>query len=87
MLTIRLSKSGKRNAISYSIVVSQTKSKRNGKALEVLGHFNPNVKPFEFVYDEKKLADWTAKGAQMSDAVKNLVAGTYVYTKYEPKKK
>lgn len=86
-IKIRLAKTGKKNAPTYKVVVSNTRDKRNGKALDVLGHFNPGVKPHEFVLDKAKLSEWKTKGATLTDAVENLIAGKYEYVKYEPKKK
>ncbi len=85
-ITIRLAKEGKKNAPSYRVVVAQTKSKRNGKPLDVLGYFNPSKNPKEFVISEEKFTEWTTKGALVTDAVKNLIAGSYEFVKYSPKK-
>ncbi len=76
-IKIRLSRTGKKNSPSYKIVVSNQKDKRNGKALEVLGTFNPTTKPFQFTFDEKKIAEWKAKGAAVTPAVESLIAVTY----------
>jgi small subunit ribosomal protein S16 len=83
-LKIRLAKTGKKNAPTYKVVVAQTRSKRNGKYLAILGDYNPGatVKP---VIDKLKLAEWVAKGALLTDSVKHMVEGTYSYHKYSPK--
>jgi len=85
-ITIRLAKEGKRNAPSYKVVVAQTRSKRNGKPLDVLGYFNPSKNPKEFSISEEKYTEWTKKGALVTPAIKNLIAGTYEFVKYSPKK-
>ncbi len=86
-ITIRLAKFGKRNAPTYRIVVANTRDKRNGRFLDILGHFNPDLPAKQaFSMDEKKYQDWRSKGALVTDAVEKLVEGTYEYKKYEPKK-
>lgn len=81
MLKIRLAKIGKKNAPAFKIVVANTRDKRNGRSLDVLGHFNPSHKPELFEIDKDKYEEWISKGAQVTDAVKDLVAGEY---KFEP---
>lgn len=83
-IKIRLAKIGKKNAPAYKVVVAETRSKRNGKFLDILGDFNPTGigKP---VIDKVKLDAWVQKGALITDSVKEMLAGNYKYTKYNPK--
>lgn len=83
-VTIRLSKTGKRNSPSYTVVVSNTKDKRNGKFLDILGHFNPLEKK-GFSVDNNKMEKWVKNGALISNAVNSLMNNTYKYVKYSPK--
>lgn len=85
-VTIRLSKTGKRNAPSYKVVVANTRDKRDGRFLDVLGYFNPSTSPQELKIDQEKFTAWKDKGALVTDAVEKLVAGGYEYVKYNPKK-
>ena len=86
-ITIRLAKTGKKNAHSFRIVVSNTKDKRNGKFLDVLGFFNPNLKENQSSIDIKRLETWKSNGALISKAVSDLVTGSYKFVKYAPKSK
>jgi small subunit ribosomal protein S16 len=79
---IRLARIGKKNAPAYKIVVANTRDKRNGKALDVVGHYNPSHNPQLLEIDKKKYEDWIKKGAQVTDAVKGLVDGTYQFEAY-----
>ncbi|MFA5776392.1 MAG: 30S ribosomal protein S16 [Patescibacteria group bacterium] len=83
-IKIRLAKTGKKNAPAYKVVVAQTRTKRNGKYLDILGDFNPTMggKP---VIDKAKLDEWVKKGALITDPVKKMIEGTYKYVKYNPK--
>ena len=86
-VTIRLTKTGKKNAPSYRIAVCATRSKRDGKPLALIGFYNPSNNPILFEYDKNEYTEWVKKGAKPSDAVKNLIAGKYSFVKYEPNKK
>lgn len=85
-ITIRLARIGKKNAPSYKIVVANTKDKRNGKAVDILGHFNPLNAKDSLKLDKTKFTDWQKKGALVTKAVTDIISGKYTYTKYEPKK-
>lgn len=84
-LTVRLAKIGKKNSPAYKVVVSNTRNKRNGKFLDVLGHFDPNQEQNKLVLDKTKLGEWRTKGALVTKAVEDLVANTYKFVKYNPK--
>lgn len=91
-VTIRLSKTGKRNSPCYKVVVSNTKNKRNSKFLDVLGYFSPLEKevklatsPKKFNIDKTKFEKWINNGAMVSTAVKSLMQNTYKYVKYNSK--
>lgn len=81
---IRLNKIGKTNSPSYRIVAVERRSSRTGRSLEILGHYNPSGKAPALTLDKKRLENWIGKGAQLSEAVKQLAAGKYVYRKYHP---
>ncbi|MFZ5425203.1 MAG: 30S ribosomal protein S16 [Patescibacteria group bacterium] len=85
-ITIRLAKVGKKHAPAYKVVVANTRDKRNGKFLDVLGYYNPSMNPVEFELDQKKYSDWKSKGALSTKAIEKLVDGTYEFKKYEPNK-
>lgn len=85
-VTIRLARIGKRNAPAYKIVVANTRDKRNGRYLDILGYYNPSVTPVQFNFDENKYQEWRGKGAMVTDAVVKLRDGTYEYVKYEGSK-
>lgn len=80
-VTIRLARIGKKNSPAYKVVVSNTRTKRNGEYLDVLGHFNPSHNPSLLEIDKVKLEDWMKKGALITASVEKLVKGEY---KFEP---
>lgn len=71
MLKIRLSRTGKKHEPHYRIVVSEARSKRDGKQVDKIGHWHP--KEEKLVIDKKAFADWVGKGAQPTEAVRELV--------------
>jgi len=84
-VTIRLAKIGKKFQPTYKVVVAPTRSKRTGEYLEVLGTFNPNVKPFAVNIDTDKLNDWKKKGALVTDAINKILEEKYTFKTYNPK--
>lgn len=72
-LRIRLSRTGAKKQPSYRIVVSDSRSPRDGRFVEIIGHYNPRREPVELVVDMEKAKDWIAKGARPSDTAKALL--------------
>ncbi len=84
-VTIRLAKFGKRHAPSFRVVVTQTKTKRNGKFLEILGFYNPIDPKSKLTINKDGYDKWVGKGAIVTAAVKSLLDGTFKYADYNPK--
>jgi small subunit ribosomal protein S16 len=87
MVRIRLSRAGRKNAPAYRIVVTDRKTKRDGKSIELIGHYNPTEDSKKIVYKKDRYDYWVSVGAQPSDAIVKLMAGTYKFTPYNPKAK
>ena len=85
-VTIRLSRIGRKNQPAYKMVVSNTRDKRNGKFVDIIGHFNPSESINNFSYNKEKYERWVKRGALVTESVKKLIEGKYEYVKYEPKK-
>jgi small subunit ribosomal protein S16 len=69
---IRLTRVGATKQPSYRLVVADSRSARDGRAIDTIGHYNPRKDPIEHVVDEAKAKEWLAKGAQPSDTVRRL---------------
>ena len=87
MVRIRLSRTGRKNAPAYRIVVADKKAKRDGKFLESIGHYNPTEDPKKIVINQERYDHWVSVGAQPSDAIVKLLAGAYTYKPYTPNAK
>jgi small subunit ribosomal protein S16 len=70
---IRLTRVGATKQPTYRVVVADSRSARDGRAIETIGHYNPRTDPIELVVDADKAKDWLSKGAQPSDTVKRLL--------------
>ena len=73
MLMIRLARFGAKKKPFYRIVVIEKERARNGRNIEVVGHYNPLVDPPAVKLDHARLEYWSKNGAQMSDTVERLV--------------
>jgi small subunit ribosomal protein S16 len=69
---IRLTRIGATKQPSYRVVVADSRSARDGRALDTLGHYNPRTDPTEVSIDAEKARAWLAKGATPSDTVERL---------------
>ena len=70
---MRLTRMGAKKRPFYRVVVADSRFPRDGRFIEILGHYNPIAEPIEFVVDNEKVLEWLAKGAQPSDTVKRLL--------------
>jgi small subunit ribosomal protein S16 len=70
---IRLRRQGKTKQPSYRIVVADKRSPRDGKFIEIIGHYNPVRQPKELVVQEDRARYWISVGAQPSDTVTRLL--------------
>jgi small subunit ribosomal protein S16 len=70
---IRLTRVGAKKQPTYRLVVADSRAARDGRAIEILGHYNPRSEPVELVVDEAKAKAWLANGAQPTDTVARLL--------------
>jgi small subunit ribosomal protein S16 len=73
MVTLRLTRVGARNNPIWRVVATDTRSPRDGRFLEVLGHYNPQTEPSTIELDEPRVRRWLDQGAQPSQTVKRLL--------------
>jgi small subunit ribosomal protein S16 len=57
----------------WRVVATDQRSPRDGRFIDVLGHYNPQTDPSTIVLDEQKLRGWIERGAQPSGTVKKLM--------------
>lgn len=73
MLKVKLARFGKRGQPHYRIVVTEARSKRDGKYTDLLGHYSPAQTPKILKIDVDAYKKWLKKGAQPTDTVASLV--------------
>jgi small subunit ribosomal protein S16 len=69
---IRLTRVGATKHPTYRFVVTDSRSARDGRSLETLGHYNPRADPVEIHVDEEKAQKWLKQGATPSHTVERL---------------
>ena len=73
MLSIRLRRTGTTKKPHYRVVVADSRAWRDGRFVEVLGHYDPRKSPAVVKIDAERANYWIGKGAQPSDTVRSLL--------------
>lgn len=73
MVKIRLRRTGKTKQPSYRVVVADSRSPRDGKFIEIIGHYNPIRQPKVLEIKADRARYWLGVGAQPTDTVVNLL--------------
>ena len=71
---IRLRRTGRTKKPAYRVVVADSRAARDGRFIEVIGHYNPLANPPVIKIQVDKAQEWIKKGAQPSNTVRNLLA-------------
>ena len=74
MVKLRLRRAGKKKHPIYKIVAADTRSPRDGRFIETVGQYNPNVNPILLTLKEERVLYWLRKGAQPTDTVRSLLS-------------
>jgi len=69
---IRLKRMGAHKKPFYRVVVADSRSPRDGKFIEEIGHYNPLTDPADVQIDGEKAKKWISNGAQPTEIVKSL---------------
>lgn len=87
---IRLTRVGATKRPSYRVIAIDSRRSRDGRALEILGYYDPLTDPVTVKLDDERIASWMARGAKPSDAVARLMkvssspSGAAVETRSKP---
>src|SRR2546425_12539196 len=74
-VVIRLMRAGAKKRPFYRMVAADSRRQRDGRFLEILGHYNPLTKPYELVVHKDKVEHWLSRGAQPSEQAASLLRG------------
>mgnify|MGYP006342613539 FL=1 len=73
MLSIRLRRTGSTKRPYYRVVVADSRTWRDGRFVEVLGHYDPRRDPAVVKIDAERANHWIGLGARASDTVRSLL--------------
>ena len=73
MVKIRLSRLGSHKKPFYRMIVTDSRTRRNGPFIEILGTYDPLKEPSEIKIDLERAKFWLEKGAQPTDIAKKLI--------------
>ncbi|CAG0947721.1 30S ribosomal protein S16 [Anaerolineae bacterium] len=79
---IRLSRFGAKKQPSYRIVVAEERSKRDGRIVEKIGHYDPRTEPPTVVLNEERTKYWLGVGARPTDAMGPILKRAGISDKY-----
>ena len=84
---LRLTRMGAKKRPTYRIVVTDSRARRDGEYLELVGTYNPLTEPKTVKVNEEVALKWLANGAIPSDTVRNLLSEAGVMKKFHESKK
>lgn len=84
---IRLNRMGAKKNPFYRIVVADSRSPRDGRFIEILGHYDSTKEPAILKVDSEKAIEWLEKGAQPTDTVKALFRQAGVSKQWDEQKR
>jgi small subunit ribosomal protein S16 len=73
LVKIRLTRLGAHKRPFYRIIVADSKARRDGPFIEIIGTYDPLVEPSKIEVDVERAKHWISQGAQPSDTVKRLL--------------
>ena len=73
MVKIRLRRTGAKKKPSYRVVVTESSAPRDGRFIEIIGHYNPRTDPVTLSLQEDRALHWLSVGAQPTDTVKRFL--------------
>ncbi|ENY68750.1 30S ribosomal protein S16 [Metamycoplasma auris 15026] len=85
MVKLRLKRTGKKFHATYKIVASDARSPRDGKFIDVLGHYDPHTK--QLVLNEELATSYLNNGAKPTETVRTLLKKNDFYARYIASKK
>ena len=72
-VVIRLMRAGAKKRPFFRMVAADSRRQRDGRFLEILGHYNPLTQPYELVVHKDRVESWISKGAQPSEQAASLL--------------
>jgi small subunit ribosomal protein S16 len=86
VVKLRLMRMGKKKQPTYRVVAADARSPRNGRFIEIVGHYNPRTEPSTIVIDNDKAVHWLSEGAQATESVQKLLKISGAWEQFETAK-
>ncbi len=83
---LRLTRIGKKKQPQYRIVAADSRSPRDGRFIEILGHYDPRQDPSALTVDNDKAVKWLSEGAQPTERVAKLLQVSGAIDEFEARK-
>lgn len=83
MIKLRLRRMGAKKQPSYRIVAAESTKPRDGRFIEILGHYDPKTDPYTLRVDEERARYWLDNGAQPTETVRSLLVKSGVLPGYQ----
>ena len=80
---LRLTRVGKTKQPQYRIVAADSRSPRDGRFIEIVGHYNPRTDPSSLTVDNDKAVKWLRQGAQPTERVQKLLEISGAWTEFK----
>jgi small subunit ribosomal protein S16 len=82
VVKLRLRRAGKKKHPIYKIVAADMRSPRDGRFIEAVGQYDPNVNPIFLTLKEERVFYWLRNGAQPTDTVRSLLQRKGVWLRW-----
>jgi len=79
---IRLRRVGAKKQPAYRIVIADARAPRDGRFIEIIGHYNPLTEPSEVTVNSERALHWLRSGAQPTEVVQRMLVKTGVWSEY-----
>ena len=83
MLRMRLTRVGSKKRPAYRVVVADSRAPRDGRHVDIVGHYNPMTKPSTVNIDVERAVKWLRSGAEPSERVRVLLRHSGVLKAHE----
>jgi small subunit ribosomal protein S16 len=82
MVRIRLARVGAKRQPSYRVIIADQRSPRDGRFIEIVGHYNPRVDPPAIDMVEDRILYWLSQGAQPSEPIAQMLQRNGIWAKH-----
>jgi small subunit ribosomal protein S16 len=82
MVKIRLRRTGAKKKPTYRVVITDSRAPRDGRFIEIVGHYNPRTEPVTFNIQEDRILHWLSEGARPTDTVRSLLENVGTFERF-----